>query len=315
MPALYIAVILGIIEGLTEFLPVSSTGHLIIAGELLAFTGEKAATFEVAIQLGAILAVVVLYWPRFWALVWPLPTMTDFATVVSFRSKNPSRKPKSLEEQEATSANKRVHTMPPFSGVRGLYMLFLTCLPASVLGLLLHSYIKEYLFTADTVVLSLAVGAFFILFVEAREKRRLSTLGSSKAEHVFRYHTLDDMTPRLALGIGLFQCLALWPGFSRSAATIMGGMILGAKRNVAAEYSFIAAVPIMFAATGYDLLKSWHLFSAADLPFFATGCLVSFLSAWAAVKLFIRLVGKMTFKPFAWYRLALAPIVYYFMVH
>lgn len=308
MPALYVAIILGIVEGLTEFLPVSSTGHLIIAGELLAFTGEKAATFEVAIQLGAILAVVVLYWPRFWALICPLPKMRDIPAALSFSSTHKN-----------TDMPDDKNTRLPFSGVRGLFMLFLTCLPASVLGLLLHGYIKEYLFTADTVVLALAVGAVFILVVEAREKRRLALANEKKHEHnaepVFRYHSLDDMTPSLALGIGLFQCLALWPGFSRSAATIMGGMILGAKRHVAAEYSFIAAVPIMFAATGYDVLKSWQIFTMADLPFFATGCLVSFLSAWAAVKLFISLVGKMTFKAFAWYRLALVPLVYYFMVH
>lgn len=296
MPALYIAIILGIVEGLTEFLPVSSTGHLIIAGELLAFTGEKAATFEVAIQLGAIMAVVLLYWPRFRALLFPLPKLADI--------------PEALSMRHATKV------VPPFAGFRGLFMLFLTCLPASALGLVLHGYIKEYLFTADTVVLSLALGALFILFVEAREKRRLASHKTQSGEESpFRYHSLDDMTPRLALGIGLFQCLALWPGFSRSAATIMGGMILGARRHVAAEYSFIAAVPIMFAATGYDVLKSWHIFEVADLPFFGVGCLVSFISAWAAVKLFITLVGKMTFKPFAWYRLALAPVVYYFMVH
>ena len=123
------------------------------------------------------------------------------------------------------------------------------------------------------------------------------------------------MTPRLALGIGCFQCLALWPGFSRSAATIMGGMMLGAKRPLAAEYSFIAAVPIMVAATGYDLLKSWSLFSAADLPFFAVGMIGSFLSALVAVKAFVALVGRMTLIPFAVYRLVLAPLVYFFMVY
>lgn len=259
------AAILGLVEGLTEFLPVSSTGHLIIAGDLLGFTGDKAASFEVAIQLGAILAVVVLYWPRFWGLLRPAPYVR-------------------------------------FAGIRGLMLLMLTSLPASVLGLLAHSTIKAYLFTPATVAFALAVGAVFMLVVEGRDQRP-------------RYLTLDEMTPSLALGIGVFQCLALWPGFSRSAATIMGGIILGARRSLAAEYSFIAAVPIMFAATGYDMYKNWSLFSMADLPFFATGCIVSFLSAWAAVKLFINLVGRMTFRPFAWYRLAIAPLVYYFMAH
>lgn len=259
------AAILGLVEGLTEFLPVSSTGHLIITGELLGFTGPKAATFEVAIQLGAILAVVVLYWDRFWGLLRPQPYVR-------------------------------------FAGLRGIMLLLLTSLPASVLGLAAHSTIKAHLFTPSTVAIALAVGAVFMLLVERRTERP-------------RYMTLDEMSPALALGIGCFQCLALWPGFSRSAATIMGGMLLGARRGLAAEYSFIAAVPIMFAATGYDLLKSWTLFTPADLPFFATGFVVSFLSAWAAVKLFIALVGRMTFRPFAWYRLAIAPLVYYFMAY
>ncbi|CCO24646.1 undecaprenyl-diphosphate phosphatase [Maridesulfovibrio hydrothermalis] len=262
MTSLFTAAILGVVEGLTEFLPVSSTGHLIITGHLLGFTGEKAASFEVAIQLGAILAVVVLYWSRFRGLIVPAPGQR-------------------------------------FSGVRGLYMLFLTSLPASVLGLLTHGYIKEHLFTPYTVAWALGIGAIMILIVEKKEPRP-------------NCFTLDEVTPKLALGIGLFQCLALWPGFSRSAATIMGGMLLGAKRSVAAEYSFIAAVPIMFAATGYDMLKSYKLFTTADIPFLSVGFLVSFVSAWIAVKGFIYLLGKLTLRPFAYYRLALAPLILFF---
>lgn len=252
------AVILGLVEGLTEFLPVSSTGHLIISGHLLDFTGPKADTFEVVIQLGAILAVVAMYWPTFWGLLRP---------------------------QGRT-----------FGGVYGLTLLFLTSLPASLLGLVAHHAIKEYLFSPVTVAFALAVGAVAILLVERRP--RASTVS-----------TLDQITPRLALGIGCFQCLALWPGFSRSAATIMGGMLLGADRRLAAEYSFIAAVPIMFAATGYDMLKSWQLFSPEDLTVLAIGFVVSFISAWLAVKTFIALLGRLTLRPFAWYRLALAPVV------
>ncbi|MGE4299334.1 MAG: undecaprenyl-diphosphate phosphatase [Desulfovibrionaceae bacterium] len=265
MGDMYTAVILGIVEGLTEFLPVSSTGHLILAGHLLGFTGEKAATFEIVIQLGAILAVVALYWRRFWGLVRPQPRQR-------------------------------------FSGLHGLWLLFLTSLPASVLGLATHKAIKTYLFGPQTVAWALGVGALAIFAVEARPRRE-------------RVYTLDEITPGLALGIGFFQCLALWPGFSRSAATIMGGMLLGARRKVAAEYSFIAAVPIMFAAVGYDLLKSWRLFEAGDLPFLAVGFAVSFFAAWAAVALFIRLLGAMTLRPFAVYRLLLAGGVLYFLAH
>ena len=117
------------------------------------------------------------------------------------------------------------------------------------------------------------------------------------------------MSPGLALGIGLFQCLALWPGFSRSASTILGGMILGARRKLAVEYSFIAAVPIMTAATMYELYKSWNDFSMDDLSFLALGFVVAFFSAWLAVKWFIGLMTRTTLRPFAIYRLGLALVV------
>jgi undecaprenyl-diphosphatase len=256
------ATIMGVVEGLTEFLPVSSTGHLILAGALLDLEGAKAATFEVVIQLGAILAVVCLYFDRFLGLLRPNPRQS-------------------------------------FSGLRGLWLLFLTCLPASVVGLIARKAIKAHLFSPIPVAISLAVGALAILAVESRRKRS-------------RYATLDDMTPRLALAVGCFQCLSLWPGFSRSAATIMGGMLFGASRKLAAEYSFIAAVPIMFAASGLELYKSMGELGVADLPFFATGFVVSFVTAWIAIKAFIGLVQRYTLRPFAYYRLLLAPAVFYF---
>ncbi len=260
MHEVFIGIIQGIVEGLTEFLPVSSTGHLIIAGHLLHFTGQRAATFEVVIQLGAILAVVWLYRSRFLALL----------------------------------KKDRLHS---FSGIRGLWMLFLTCLPAGILGLLAHDVIKEKLFYPLPVALALAVGAIAILLVEALPRKN-------------KFYEIDEVTPALALGIGLFQCLALWPGFSRSAATIMGGMLLGASRTLAAEYSFIAAVPIMFAATALDLYKSLGFLTAADIPLFAVGFVVSFFAAWIAVKGFIALLGRFTLRPFAYYRLVLAAFVY-----
>lgn len=260
------ASLLGIVEGLTEFLPVSSTGHLIITGHLLGFTGPKAATFEIFIQLGAILAVVVLYWPRFLGLISP---------------------PRDAQGQQ-----------PAFSGMRGILLLMLTSLPASVVGLMTHSYIKAHLFGPRTVALALFAGAVMILVVEALPRKSGT-------------RTLDEISPALAVGIGCFQCLALWPGFSRSAATIMGGMILGADRRLAAEYSFIAAVPIMVAATFYDLIKSASALTGNDFFFLAVGFVVSFFSAWAAVKVFIRLLKRFTLRPFAWYRLAVAPLVYF----
>jgi undecaprenyl-diphosphatase len=178
----------------------------------------------------------------------------------------------------------------------GLWLLFLTSLPAGLLGLAVHSHIKEHLFNPMTVAAALAVGAGAILLVE-----RLPAKNTCR--------NLDTLTPAQALGVGCFQCLALWPGFSRSASTIMGGMILGLERRTAAEYSFVAAVPIMFAATSYDLLKNLHLFTAQDLPVLAVGFIVSFISAWAAVKTFIALLSRLTLRPFAWYRLVLAGVV------
>jgi len=267
-----IAFVMGAVEGLTEFLPVSSTGHLIIAGHLLGFTGSTASVFEVAIQLGAIMAVVVLYKERFRSLLYGF------------------LRPKS-------------HAVSGLHGLHGIWLLVLTTLPPSVAGLLFHSHIKT-LFSPLVVAFALAGGAICMLLVEELAARRSA-----------RVLSLDTITPRLAVGIGCCQCLALCPGFSRSAATIMGGMLLGARRDVAAEYSFIAAVPLMVAATGYDVIKHWTLFNAADLPLFAVGTFFSFLFAWLAVKGFIALLAKLTLRPFAWYRLLLAPLVYLFLVN
>jgi len=256
-----VAVILGIVQGLTEFLPVSSTGHLIIASSLLGLDGPRIDTFEVVIQFGSILAVVFLYWSRFWGLLLPKPEVR-------------------------------------FAGARGLYLLFLTCLPASLLGLFARDIIKGYLFNPLSVTVAWVVGACLMLLVEAKKSHPRCT-------------SLDEITPKMAFGIGCCQCFALWPGFSRSASTIMGGMLLGANRSLAVEYSFIAAVPIMVAATGYDLLKSASFLTRADLPFFLAGSVVSFLAALLAVKAFTGLVARISLRPFAVYRLALAPLVYW----
>lgn len=250
------AVILGIVEGVTEFLPVSSTGHLIIAGHLLGFVGDKASTFEVFIQLGAILAVVVLYKERFFHLF-------DFSRTRGF------------------------------AGFNGMVLLGLTTVPALIFGFLAHGFIKEHLFNTTTVAIGLGIGGVAILLAE----RFLP-----KADK----HGLDSLRPKDALLIGLFQCLSLWPGVSRAGATILGGMIIGTERKTAAEYSFLAAVPVMFAATGYDLLKSRSFLEAADIPFFALGFVVSFIAAWLAVKTFIQLLSRYTLSPFGWYRIGAA---------
>lgn len=273
MDSLVTAALMGVVEGLTEFLPVSSTGHLVLAGDILGLEGPRAATFEIVIQFGAILAVVLLYWPRFWGLLRPGP------------------------EQR-------------FSGLRGIGLLLLTTLPGAVLGLASHNAIKS-LFSPGSVALALGVGAVLMLLVEAWFASSVRKPGYAAKP---RLATLDELTAKQALGIGFFQCFALWPGFSRSASTIMGGMLLGLKRELAAEYSFIAAVPLIVGAAGYDLLKSLSLFSAADIPFFAVGTVMSFVFALVAIKTFIALLGKITLRPFAIYRLLLIFPVYWFMV-
>jgi undecaprenyl-diphosphatase len=260
MWVILIAAILGLVEGVTEFIPVSSTGHLIVAGHLLGFTGQKAETFEIFIQMGAILAIVTLEWRRFLGLVRP------------------------------------VAGAPGFSGLRGLALLGLTTAPALVAGLLLHRVIKEKFFGPATVAIALLVGGVGILVVE-------------RLRPAPRTESLDDIGWRQALQIGLFQCLALWPGMSRSAATIAGGLLCGLGRRTAAAYSFFSAVPVMAAAVGYDLLKSRHLLGGADILPFGVGFLVAFLAAWATVRLFVSLLGRSTLRPFAWYRIAVAPVV------
>lgn len=269
METLWIALIMGIVEGVTEYLPVSSTGHLIVAGHLIGFTGQKAATFEVFIQLGAILAVLVLYWRRFIGLI-------------------PRAHPPGGGEEG-------------FAGIRGIGLLFLTTLPALVTGFLFHGAIKEYLFTPVTVAWALFVGG----------------LGILAAERLFRSPTvkeLDGLTALQALTVGLFQCLSLWPGVSRAASCIIGGMASRLDRRIAVEYSFLAAVPVMCAAVGYDLWKARSFLSTDDVPLFALGGLVSFLAAAAAIKTFIALVQRWTLAPYAYYRMAAACVIYYMYV-
>jgi len=255
-----VAVLLGVVEGVTEYIPVSSTGHLILATDLLGFDrlvgAEVAKTFDIFIQLGAILAIVVAFPGRFAGLA-------------------------------------RLGDNRGFSGLRGLMLLAITSIPGGILGLVARPVIKAYLFQPLTVALGLAVGALWILAVERRPART-------------RREGIDSLDWRDALGIGLFQCLALWPGMSRSSSTILGGMMLGVERKTATEYSFFAAVPLLTAATLYELYKSRGVLSTAHIPVFAVGFGVSFLAAWAAVTFFVRFLSRHTLAPFGWYRLAVA---------
>ena len=259
-----IAIILGIVEGLTEFVPVSSTGHLIVVGDLLGFVGEKAATFEVAIQLGAILSVVVLYRNRFLGLV---PNM------------------------ERHTPGSALESWP------GLWRIALATAPALVAGYLGHGFIKARLFTPVTVSWALVAGGVGILLAERLISQRAS-------------RSVDDLTVGQALGIGLFQTLALWPGISRSGATIVGGLLLGLDRKGAAEFSFLIAVPIMVAATGFEVLQMQGTFTADEVAQFAVGFVVSFFVALMAVSTFIRILSRWSLVPFAWYRIVAAPVFY-----
>lgn len=261
-----LATILGVVEGLTEFIPVSSTGHLIVVGNLLGFVGEKASTFEVAIQLGAVLSVVVLYRDRFFHLI---PRKDDKAFL----------KDSTLE------------------GWAGLWRIGAATAPALIVGYLSHNFIKARLFTPGAVAWALAIGGVGILVAERFVHRQPS-------------RSLDRLTLRQAFGIGLFQTLALWPGTSRAAATIVGGMLLGLERKGAAEFSFLIAVPIMMAATGYDLLKAREALTSGDVTQLAIGFAVSFIVALLTIRAFIRILSRWTLAPFAWYRIVAAPVFY-----
>src|SRR5688572_26076687 len=255
------ALLLGVVEGLTEFLPVSSTGHLIIVSHALGIVEEKNKAFTIAIQLGAILAIVWEYRRR-------------FAHVIAGLPRDP------LQQRFALN-------------------IAVAFIPAAVTGLLLHSKIKALLFNPVSVATALVLGAFVIFAVERWYRRQPAP----------RVGSVDDMTWKDALKVGLAQCFALIPGTSRSGATIMGGMIFGLSRHAATEFSFFLSVPIMFAATGYQVVKYRHLFTAEDLAPFAVGFLVSFVAALVAVRALIRYVAHHDFRPFAWYRIVLGVVV------
>jgi undecaprenyl-diphosphatase len=254
------AVLLGIVEGMTEFLPVSSTGHLIITGDFIGFTGERAKTFEIFIQLGSILGLVWLYRHK----------VIDVATTL--------HRPQSQ---------------------RFVLNLFIAFLPAAVIGLLLHQTIKAYLFNPASVAGALIVGGIIILLVERRKTAP-------------RIHSVDDLTPLDAFKVGIAQCCALYPGVSRSGATIMGGLLTGLSRTAATEFSFFLAIPTMFAATLYELYKSRDLLHAEDAIIFAAGFIAAFLTALVVVKLFLAYVARHDFTWFAWYRIGFGVLVLWY---
>jgi len=261
-PTLLTALVLGIVEGLTEFLPVSSTGHLIVSGALLGYTGDQAKVFEIVIQAGAILAVCWEYRARLLAVLRGLasdPCAQRFAVNVA-----------------------------------------VAFLPAAVLGLTFGKAIKSHLFAPVPVACAFVAGALVILWAERRQKSRPNAV---------RITNVDDMRWPDALKVGLAQALALVPGTSRSGATIIGGMLFGLSRTAATEFSFFLAIPTLFAATGYEILKNRHLLAAPDLPAFGIGFAASFVSAFICVRGLIRYVSHHDFIPFAWYRIAFGAVI------
>ena len=264
------AAIMGVVEGLTEFLPISSTGHLILTASLIGFHGESAKTFDIAIQTGAMLSVVWEYRRRLAATVTGIghdPVAQRFALNVA-----------------------------------------IAFAPAVVFGLALGGWIKQHLFHPVPVAVALVVGGFVILWAEARHKRLYGARDLEGRRHA-RVETVDDITPLDALKVGLLQCLALIPGTSRSGATIIGALVIGFSRKAATEFSFYLGIPTLMGAGAYSVWKQRDLLRWEDLPVFAVGTVVSFVAALLCIRWLIRYVSTHDFVPFAWYRIVFGGIV------
>ena len=268
------SIILGIVEGVTEFLPVSSTGHLVIFENLLHFSANEhyVSMYTYVIQLGAILAVVILYWKK----------IKD--TILNFF-------PQKVGYEK--------------SGFRFWFMIFIACVPGAILGILFDDLAEAYLSRSITVAITLFLGAVWMLYAENR----------------FRNNNLSKqklyVTPKQALIIGSFQCLAIIPGMSRSASTIIGGWIAGLSTVAAAEFSFFLAVPTMFAATAkklYDFYKGGHQISGQEINLLIVGNIIGFVVAMLAIKSFIGYLEKNGFKVFGWYRIIVGSIILAFLL-
>lgn len=260
---LWVAFILGIVEGITEFIPVSSTGHLILAAELLKFNDESSKVFEIVIQLGAILAVMFEYKKKL---------------IQTFKG----------AFNEKVSQNFIIH-------------LFIAFLPAAIMGLLFHKLIKLYLFNPLIVGVSLVIGGLIMILIEKKLTFKIET-------------NVDQITKKQAFIVGLAQCFALIPGVSRSASTIMGGLISGLDRKTATEFSFYLAIPIIFAASIFDLTTNFSILHSHHIPIFLIGFITAFISAYLIIKIFIKYVANNNFIIFGWYRIFIGIIaIFYFL--
>ncbi|MBL0897417.1 MAG: undecaprenyl-diphosphate phosphatase [Reyranella sp.] len=255
--------LIGVVEGLTEFLPVSSTGHIILAERLLDFQGPPGKVFEIVIQLGAILAVCLLYRMKIWTTVQGV-----------------------LRREKAA--------------VRFAAAIVIAFLPAAVVGVIAHKYIKSMLFNPTVVAVALIVGGIAILVIERYALRP-------------RIKSLDEVDLKTALLVGLCQCLAMVPGVSRAGATIMGARVFRVDRATAAEFSFFLAMPTMLGATVYDLYKNWSLLSWDHGGIIALGFVAAFVTAMVVVSAFVRFISRHGFGVFAWYRIAVGSLALIFL--
>jgi len=251
-------VVIGLVEGLTEFLPVSSTGHIILAEEVLHFEGPPGKVFDIVIQLGAILAVCLLYRVKIWS------------TVTGVVRREPQ-------------------------AIRFAAAVIVAFLPAAVVGVIAHNYIKSVLFNPFVVAVALIVGGFAILVIERLVQRP-------------RIKTVDDVDWKTALWIGIAQCLAMIPGVSRAGATIMGARVLRVDRATSAEFSFFLAIPTMLGATVYDLYKNRATLDWHGSGIIALGFVVAFLAALVVIRPFVRFISRHGFGVFAWYRIAVGAL-------
>lgn len=278
--------ILSIVEGVTEFLPVSSTGHLILVNEFVKLEpAEFSNAFNVIIQLGAIMAVVVLYFKRL--------NPWDYEKTGNYFPKNYSK----------LNGQSRFYyrlTHPDQRTIELWKRVIVGVLPAGVLGLLFDDFIDEHLFNPMVVATMLLIWGLIIIFVEKRNKKRNSFLNDN----------ITNVSYKTVLAIGFFQALAMIPGTSRSAATIMGAMILGLSREAAAEFSFFLAIPTMLGATLLKVVKNVHGFTGTQWLLILAGMVLSFIVAYVVIKKFMEYISKHDFIPFGIYRIILSAVVF-----
>ena len=278
--------ILSLVEGITEFLPVSSTGHLILVNQFVKLEPEGFSNaFNVIIQLGAILSVLVIYFEK-----------------LNPWTKSKIRLPKNYQDLNRQSKAYFILSHPDKKTINLWFKVIVGVLPAMVLGLLFDDLIDQYLFNPMTVAAMLLLWGLIIILIEKKNKN-------------IKYESLEDVPYTTILLIGFFQCLAMVPGTSRSAATIIGAMILGLSRSAAAEFSFFLAIPTMLGATLLKLVKNLGGFSGNQWCLILIGMVLSFIIAFVVIKKFLAYVKKHDFIPFGAHRIILAVVVFvYFMI-